>query len=158
MSTKNHMNYKWTWLELVKRKKTCSINSLMMSEQMTKVNKLSKWNKFIPDKQLKTVHPLKTFLKELYQLAKAPVAQDSWKWLIILRWVQTKALTKELVLKCTINNNIIKDFLETRCKGETSHREQISKIRLQLILKFSKLIYLDFTLKNVKKSCFRTCR
>jgi len=71
------MNYKWTWLELVKRKKTCSINSLMMSEQMTKVNKLSKWNKFIPDKQLKTVHPLKTFLKELYQLAKAPVAQDS---------------------------------------------------------------------------------
>lgn len=153
MSTKNHMHYKWTWLELAKRKKICSINSLMMSEQMRKVNKLSKWNKFIPDKQLKTVHQLKTFLKELHQLVKAPVAQDSWKWLIILQWAQTKAQTKELVRKCTI-----KDFLQTRCKGETSHREQISKIRLQLILKFSKLIYLDFTLKNVKKSCFRTSR
>ena len=153
MSTKNHMHYKWTWLELAKRKKICSINSLMMSERMTKVNKLSKWNKFIPNKQLTKVHPWKTFLKELHQLVKALVVQDSWKWLIILRWVQTKALTKELVLKCTI-----KDFLETRCKGETSHQEQISKIRLQLILKFSKLIFLDFTLKNVKKSCSRTCR
>ena len=62
---------------MAKRKKICSINSLMMSEQMRKVNKLSKWNKFIPDKQLKTVHQLKTFLKELYQLVKVPVAQDS---------------------------------------------------------------------------------
>jgi hypothetical protein len=79
MSTKNHMNYKWTWLEFVKRKKTCSINSLTMSEQMTKVNKLtsSKWNKFTPNKQLMKVHQLKMFLKELHQLAKAPVAQDS---------------------------------------------------------------------------------
>ena len=153
MSTKNHMNYKWTWLELAKRTKTCSINSLMVSEQMTKANKLSKWNKFIPDKQLKTVHPLKTFLKELQQLGKAQVAQDLWKWLIILQWAQTKAPTKELALKCTI-----KDFLERRCTGKTSRREQISKIRLQLILKFSKLIYLDFTLKNVKKNCCRTCR
>ena len=155
MSTKNHMSYKWTWLELVKAKKTCSINSLMMNEQRTKVNKLSKWNRFIPDKQLKTVYPWKTFLKALQQLAKAPVGQDSWKWLIILQWVQMKAPTKELVLKCTINNNT-KDFLQTRCQGETSHLEQISKIRLQLILKFSKLIYLDFTLKNAKRNCFRT--
>jgi hypothetical protein len=71
------MHCKWTWLESAKRKKICSINSLMMSEQMTKVNKLSKWNKFIPDKQLKTVHQLKTFPKELQQLAKAQVVQDS---------------------------------------------------------------------------------